>query len=75
VDPRSEEGERRGMSRYCDYLETRIAKLEASLQTLLKYFGGPQGVSMQELGRDAYVSLQTQVRIGDLIDAREALEK
>jgi hypothetical protein len=63
------------MSRYCDYLETRIAKLEASLQTLLKYFGGPQGVSMQELGRDAYVSLQTQVRIGDLIDAREALEK
>jgi hypothetical protein len=46
-----------------------------ALTKLLHYFGGPQGVSMQDLGRDAYVSLEMEVRIGDLIDANAALAK
>jgi hypothetical protein len=46
-----------------------------ALTKLLHYFGGPQGVSMQDLGRDAYVSLEMKVRIGDLIDANAALAK
>lgn len=47
--------------------------LREALEKLLRYFGGPVGVSMSELGRDAYVALDMQVRIGDLIDARAAL--
>lgn len=31
TDPRSPEGEQRGMSRYCDYMEARVAELEAAL--------------------------------------------
>jgi hypothetical protein len=31
IDPRTPEGERKGMSRYCDELERRIAELEAAL--------------------------------------------
>lgn len=31
MDPRSEEGERKGMSRYCDHLEARIKDLEGAL--------------------------------------------
>lgn len=55
--------------------ETREQALDASLRTLLKYFGGPQGVTMQELGRDAYVDLDVRVRVGDLIDAHAALSR
>lgn len=50
-----------------------LPELTAALETLLTYFGGPQGVSLQELGHDAYVALEMKVRIGDLIDARAAL--
>ena len=32
IEPGTREGERIGMSRYCDSLEARIAKLEAALQ-------------------------------------------
>lgn len=44
-----------------------------ALAKLLRYFGSPQGVSMAELGRDASVSLEMKVRIGDLMDAHAAL--
>lgn len=50
-------------------------KLVEALKKLLAYFGGPQGVSMAELGHDAYVSLEMKVRIGDLIDARRVLNE
>lgn len=32
MDPRSEEGDLIGMSRYCDHLEKRIAELEAEIE-------------------------------------------
>ena len=47
--------------------------MREALTKLLRYFGSPQGVSMAELGRDAYVSLEMKVRIGDLMDAHDAL--
>ena len=34
IDPRTEEGERVGLSRYCDYLEDRISKLEVGLRQI-----------------------------------------
>lgn len=34
VDPHTPEGERIGMSRYCDYLESRIAYLEGELRRI-----------------------------------------
>lgn len=35
IDPRTSEGERIGMSRYCDHLERRIADLERALWVAL----------------------------------------
>lgn len=35
IDPRTPEGERIGMSRYCDHLERRIADLERALWVAL----------------------------------------
>lgn len=36
IDPRTPEGERIGMSRYCDHLERRVADLEADRRTAIK---------------------------------------
>ena len=52
-----------------------VERVRGALQTLLKYFGGPQGVAMQELGHDAVVELPVKVRLGDLIEAHEALKR
>ena len=52
-----------------------MENIAASLETLLRYFGGPVGVKLKDLGRDAYVELPVRVRLGDLIDARDALRK
>lgn len=35
IDPRTPEGERIGMSRYCDHLERRVADLEAERRTAI----------------------------------------
>jgi hypothetical protein len=51
----------------------RASATVVALEKLLRYFGGPQVVSMAELGHDAYVALEMKVRIGDLIDARALL--
>jgi DNA-directed RNA polymerase subunit N (RpoN/RPB10) len=39
LDPRSAEGERIGMSRYCDHLESRIAELETAIEQMLDDMG------------------------------------
>ncbi len=47
IDPRTDEGERIGMSRYCDHLEKRVADLEKAISTIAceAGFGACSGVS------------------------------
>jgi hypothetical protein len=44
-----------------------------AIAKLRKYFGKPVGITMQELGRDAFIDLSFKVRIGDLMDYDAAL--
>lgn len=37
IDPRTPEGERKGMSRYCDYLEQRVEDLEIVIRAALSF--------------------------------------
>lgn len=53
----------------------RSRELGVHLLNLLKYFGGPVGVGLKELGRDAYVELPIRLRLGDLMDARYAIDE
>lgn len=58
-------------------MSEREQRLEAALRKLLGYFGGPVGVSLHELGEDAYVEMPARavkLRVGDLIAAHAALE-
>lgn len=59
----------------CRPLPARTTPTKAldALAKLRSYFGKPVGITMQELGRDAYIDLSFKVRIGDLIDYDEAL--
>lgn len=47
-----------------------IEEAKSHIRRLLSYFGGPVGVGLQELGRNAFVEHKVRVRLGDLIDAR-----
>lgn len=54
-----------------------MAKYDALLKSakdIRKYFGKPVGVSMKELGEDAYIDLHIKVRIGDLMRLDKAIK-
>lgn len=70
MDPRSEEGERKGMSRYCDYLEEKIATLDASrfsrdeLDLMRQWFDHMADVDhkyVEQKDRDLYAKIKAQL--------------
>lgn len=60
VDPHTPEGERIGMSRYCDHLEKRIAYLEGELRRIAH--GNWQSPEIDSASAHTYAQIATEMR-------------